>query len=445
MSVTRLEVVVGGKEVATLASEDGFEHHLTYRPEAKPEDFISLVMPVRTETWSWPSLHPFFQMNLPEGFLLSTLKEQLGPHLGSRPLDLLAVVGRNSIGRVQVASASGLEASGATLDLQKLLHGERSIDVFMELLHTYAASGVSGVVPKFLSPEARALFRKGTVKTKRLIVKGSSEKLPYLALNEHLGMQVATRSGAATARTKVSDDGQVLVVERFDVSEEGVRLGFEDCCSLLGLAPEDKYNSTWERVARLVADFVPDPQLAASREQLALTLLLTYALGNADCHTKNLALLYSHENDVRLAPIYDMLTIIAYDSYAQNPPGMFIGGRKSWTPGKALGIYLQHLGFEPPRQRELVDSVLQAVSDTFPELLYHIRNTPGFAPVGTRMVSEWTEGLGRLSDHASIVVPDLLARAKAEGITPLAAEPRPPQRTGESPLLGRRGRSRPVS
>jgi serine/threonine-protein kinase HipA len=444
MSVTRLEVFVSGKEVATLASEDGFEHHLTYRPEATPEDFVSLVMPVRPETWSWPSLHPFFQVNQPEGFLLSTLKEQLGPHLGSRPLDLLAVVGRNSIGRVQLGSG-GLGASTATLDLRELLHGERSIEVFMELLHTYAASGVSGVVPKFLSPEARALFRKGTLKTERHIVKGSSEKLPYLALNEHLGMQVAARSGAAAARTQVSDDGQVLVVERFDVTEEGVRLGFEDCCSLLGLAPDDKYNSTWERVARLVDDFVPEAQLAASREQLALTLLLTYALGNADCHTKNLALLYSHENNVRLAPVYDMLTTIAYDSYAKNPPGMFVGGRKSWTPGKALSIYVQHLGFEPPHLRELVDRVLQAMSDTFPDLLNHIRNTPGFAPVGTRMVSEWTAGLTRLSDHTSIVVPDLLALAKAEGVTPAAAEPRPPQRTEESVLLGRRGRGRRAS
>jgi serine/threonine-protein kinase HipA len=124
---------------------------------------------------------------------------------------------------------------------------------------------------------------------------------------------------------------------------------------------------------------------------------------------------------------------------------MFVGGRKSWTPGKALGVYLQHLGFEPSRQREPVDRVLQAVSDTFPELIYHIRNTPGFAPVGTRMVSEWTEGLARLSEHSSIVVPDLLARAKAEGVASAAAEPRPPRRTGESPLLDRRGRSRRAS
>ena len=195
MSVTRLAVFVAGKPVATLASDDGFAHHLTYRPEANPEDFVSLVMPVRPETWSWPTLHPFFQVNLPEGFLLATLKTQLGPHLGGRPLDLLAVVGRNSIGRVQVAAAGTLEESGAAIDLQSLLHGEQSTLVFMELLSAYAASGVSGVVPKFLLPQDQALFRRGTLKTQRYIIKGSSDKLPFLALNEHLGMQVAARSG----------------------------------------------------------------------------------------------------------------------------------------------------------------------------------------------------------------------------------------------------------
>lgn len=444
MSITRLDVFVSGRLVATLASEEGFAHHLTYRPDARPEDFVSLVMPVRPETWSWPTLHPFFQEHLPEGYLLSVLKEQLGPHLGSRPLDLLAVIGQNSIGRVQLAPRAGLAAPATTLDLAGLLHGDNSVEVFMELVHTYAASGVSGVIPKFLSPETRTLFRKSSLNTERHIIKGSSSTLPYLALNEHLGMRIAARAGAAAARTQVSDDGQVLVVERFDVAREGGRLGFEDCCSLLGLAPEDKYNSTWERVARLIDDFVPAAQLTDSRAQLALTLLLTYALGNADCHTKNLALLYSNESDIRLAPVYDMLTSLAYDSYAKNPPGMYVGGRKSWTPGKALGIFLQHLGFDPSRQRELANRIQQAMSDTFPELLDHIRNTPGFAPVGTRMVTEWAKGIQRLSNRVTVTEPNLIELARAQGIEPAAAKPAARGRAGESPLMGRRQRRRPL-
>lgn len=92
-----------------------------------------------------------------------------------------------------------------------------------------------------------------------------------------------------------------------------------------------------------------------------------------------------------------------------------VGGRKIWRPGKALAVYLQHLGFEPPHQRQLFERVLEAVSETFPELLHHIHHTPGFSPVGTRMVSEWTKGLARLSDRTSIVVPDLLAIARTQG------------------------------
>lgn len=235
----------------------------------------------------------------------------------------------------------------------------------------------------------------------------------------------------------------MLVVERFDVAEDGSRLGFEDCCSLLGLAPEDKYQSTWERVARLVGDFVAQEQLVQANEQLARTRLLTYALGNANCHTKNLALLYTSTEDVRLAPVYDMLSILAYDAYSRNEPGMFVGGRKDWRPGKALGQFLkQALGIEPARQRELTGQVCQAVVDTFPELMTRSRDVPGFAPVAARMVNEWNAGLSRLAPHTSIVVPDLNAVAKDDGLTPAAARQRPRRRSGESPLLGRRRSAR---
>ena len=85
-------------------------------------------------------------------------------------------------------------------------------------------------------------------------------------------------------------------------------------------------------------------------------MLLTYALGNADCHTKNIGYVYTSMRDVRLAPIYDMLSIRVYDFYANNPPGMSIDGRKTWTPGKSLWKVLQqHFGIEPAQQRALAD------------------------------------------------------------------------------------------
>jgi serine/threonine-protein kinase HipA len=446
VSVTQLEVRIGERTVATLSSSDGFEHHLTYRPAMPAEAFVSLVMGVRPESWSWPALHPFFQMNLPEGYLLSLLKERMGPLMGSRPLDLLAVVGANMIGRVSLHLPGESSPARGNPDLGALLAAPRSLDLFHELMREYASSGVSGVVPKFLSPQLQGTFRKASIATERYIVKGSSEALPFLALNEHLCMRAAARTGAEVAGTQVSDDGQVLLVHRFDVADDGRRLGFEDLCSLLGLTSDDKYNSNWDRVAARVRELVPTPHLHGSNEQLARTLLLTFALGNADCHTKNLGLLYSTEADVRVAPIYDMLSIRIYERYANNDPGMFIGGRKSWDPGRALGIYLrQQLGIEPTRQRQLIEQVCDALSDTLSELHHHAAHTPGFGDIAARMLYEWNEGSKRLGTRSAITVPDLVAASAGRGIHAKRTRAAARRRTGESPLLGRRGRKPPPS
>lgn len=446
----RLNVFASGRRVATLSSPDGFEHHLTYDRDAAASDFVSLLMPVRPQSWTWPALHPFFQVSLPEGFLLDVLREQLGPHLGAHALHLLSVTGHNTIGRIQVSAGESVTGSAALLDLAPLLHGAESAKVFMRLLRDYAASGVSGVVPKFLNPASPALFRKGSLTTERHIIKSSAAALPFMALNEHLCMEVARRTGFAAAATQVSEDGQVLVVERFDSdARSGQRQGFEDCCSLLGLTPGDKYNATWERVARLVREWVAPVRHRAAMEQLAITLLLTYALGNADCHTKNLGLLYSNLDDVRVAPVYDMLSTRAYDQYADNPPGMYVDGRKSWQPGKSLWRMLQqHLQVEPARQRELVQTVCDATASVFPDLLQHTRHTPGFAIIGARMIWEWQKGLlrlqERLPEERQAAMPSFTTQALQAGVSePPKPERFAPERSGESPLLGRR-RSRPL-
>lgn len=443
----KLNVFVNRTPVAVLDSSDGFAHVLTYRPETTEDEFVSLLMPVRSQSWAWPALHPFFQVSLPEGFLLAVLKEQLGPHLGASPLDLLAVVGKNTIGRVRVSASESTVVEAAGFELTQLLHGNNSPAAFLELVRRYATSGVSGVVPKFLTPETQALFKKASVATDRYIIKGSSERLPFIALNEYLCMEVARRTGYPTPRAEVSDDGQAIVVERFDIDDEsGQRYGFEDACSLLGLAPEQKYQPTWERVARLTREFVADEHMRAAQEQLAVTLLLTYALGNADCHAKNLAYIYTSMRDVRLAPIYDMLSIRVYDFYASNPPGMFIDGRKTWAPGKALWRVLQqHMGVEPGRQRELTDRVTEAVSSVVPDLLHRVQHTPGFRAIGARMLWEWHRGLRRLDERITVPVPDIVGAATNAGIEPpVPPAEYVPERIGGSPLLAPRRRKKPI-
>jgi serine/threonine-protein kinase HipA len=70
-------------------------------------------MPVRAESYVWKKgLHPFFQMNLPEGYKKDRIRETLGPHADVTDMGLLALTGANSIGRVQVVPRGTLRRSG---------------------------------------------------------------------------------------------------------------------------------------------------------------------------------------------------------------------------------------------------------------------------------------------------------------------------------------------
>ena len=258
-----LLVYVLGREVATLEAMGDFRSSMTYRDGVAAEDFVSLTMRVRRDPYVWDDvLHPVFQMNLPEGYLLQVLQEQFGPHIGASPMALLSVIGRNMIGRIQVAPpGAALDEPPRPLDVADLLQGDNSEEAFAELVRQHATSGVSGVVAKFLDSDTGSVeigpHKKTTLLTHRHIVKGSSRLLPFVSLNEHLCMQV-TRRVMPAASTEVSRDGQALVVHRFDVDEHGARLwGMEDFCALLGLRPAAKYETTWERIARAVRDHVP--------------------------------------------------------------------------------------------------------------------------------------------------------------------------------------------
>lgn len=406
----KLAVYVLGREVAILEQVGDFKSVMTYHANTAPDDFVSLTMPVRTESYVWDDqLPPVLQMNLPEGYLLQVLQEQFGPHVGASPIALLSVIGRNMVGRIQVAAPGAtLNEPANAIEVATLLRGDNSEAAFAELVRQHAASGVSGVVPKFLDAENESggtTYKKISVVTRRHIIKGSSHALPFIALNEHLCMQVAARV-MPTAKTDVSDDGQALVVHRFDVDADGQPLcGMEDFCSLLGLRPAAKYDATWERIARAVRDHVPGERRLETFRQFATALLLTYALRNADCHAKNIALLYTSRADAHLSPAYDMLTTNVYAGYQHNPPGIAFMGKKTWTHGKNLRNFIASTFGIPPREQTLiVEAISDAVADVAPQVRQSMLQHSGFEDIGKRMLAAWAEGVQGLRDQRTYAV-----------------------------------------
>ena len=445
----QLSVYVLGRAAATLEQSGDFKSVLTYHPQVAPDDFVSLTMPVRTESYVWDDqLPPVLQMNLPEGYLLQVLQEQFGPHIGASPIALLSVIGRNMVGRLQVAAPGAVLSEPAKpIEVAALLKGDNTEAAFAALVREHATSGVSGVVPKFLDAQMTssedgaplAWHKKVSLVTRRHIIKGSSAQLPFVALNEHLCMQVASRV-MPTAKTEVSDDGQALVVHRFDVDEHGqAHWGMEDFCSLLGLRPAAKYDTTWERIAKAVRDHVPGSQRLHTYRQLATTLLLTYALRNADCHAKNLALRYTCRADVHLSPAFDVLTTSVYAGFQHNPPGIEFMGKKTWTPGKNLQRFIAAtFGIQPKEQQHMVQAISDAVADVGHLVRQAMAQHPGFEDVGKRMLMAWTEGVQGLRDQRVYAVGEWAAGDAFEGFSPPPKQKIEINKIGHSPLLGKR-------
>lgn len=440
-----LSVHVQGREVATLEAVGDFKSAMTYHQGVAAEDFVSLTMHVRAGSYIWDDvLHPVFQMNLPEGYLLQVLQEQFGPHVGASPTALLSVIGRNMIGRIQVAApGADLNTPAKPLDVAGLLQGDNSEEAFAELVRQHATSGVSGVVPKFLDSEAgkpgTGPHAKTTVLTHRHIIKGSSRLLPFVSLNEHLCMQVSRRV-MPTAVTDISQDGHALVVHRFDVDDSGERLwGMEDFCALLGLRPAAKYDTTWERIARAVRDHVPVTNRPGVFRQMATLLLLTYALRNADCHAKNIALLYTCRDDVHLAPTYDLITTAAYPDYAKNPPAISFMGRKTWDPGKSLQIFITAtFGLTVREQSDIVDRIGTAMVEVGPQVRQAMVEHPGFDEIGRRMLSSWQEGLAGLRSKRTYALDNAAMGEAFTGISEPASARTGGKVLGRSELMGKR-------
>src|SRR5208283_2569732 len=170
----KLNVHVLDKHVGVLEQVGDFRSVMAYTPDAAPENLVSLTMPVRTESYPWDDeLHPIFRMNLPEGYLLQVLQEEFGPHIGASPVALLSVIGRNMVGRLQVAPPGGaLDEPAKPIEVAELLKGDNSEEAFSHLVREHARSGVSGVLPKFLDtaakkPRGLGAHQKATLLTHR--------------------------------------------------------------------------------------------------------------------------------------------------------------------------------------------------------------------------------------------------------------------------------------
>lgn len=374
-------------------TSDQKQYVFAYDPSASsPVDQVSLTMPVRLESWESKNLHPVFQMNLPEGALLDAIRRAVAKLAGEDDLTILRVTGGNQIGRNRF-SLPGDQSPGVVEtreSLDDLLSYPDTAELFHDLVSRYALrSGVSGVQPKVILEASE----RGTATVGGYIVKSWGAEYPHLAANEFFCMTAAKKAGLPVPDFRLSENGGLFVMKRFDIADDGRSLGFEDICSLQALGTSQKYGSTYERVGRTIKDFVSPEFIQKAREQFFSSLMLSCIVRNGDAHLKNFGVLYGHPGTpVRLAPVYDVVTTVAY--IQKDVPALTLAGTKKWWPRKMLEQFaVAHLALPVGRVSQIIVEVSEAVAGTREMVSAYRGDNPAFRDVGGAMLSAWESGL----------------------------------------------------
>ena len=350
-----------------LARESQFVFN--YRSD-RPETEISLTMPLRSKSYSANILPGAIRQNLPEGFLKDWIVEHFAKVTKMDDMTVLAISGREVIGRVRsLMTENENPTEFRSESLSDILSWKGTEDLFDHLANQYAlASGISGIQPKVLVAsrvhEANDSIDKVSMKNRSLIIKSSGFDYPDLAENEFNCMSIARKAGLQTPNFWLSDDKKLFVIERFDLSEEGY-LGFEDMTSLMNKQNEDKYNSSYEDVAKAIGLFASPAHVTESLLEFFKSVTLSLALRNGDAHLKNFGLLYTNPQteDCRLSPLYDVVNTTSYiptDSLA-----LKLNKTKSWPTRQDLIDFgqthcrLQHAS-------EIVDQIVDVAQSWTP-------------------------------------------------------------------------------
>jgi serine/threonine-protein kinase HipA len=367
--VRELEVRVNQKPGGRLLRASQY----TFAYDQAAEAPISQIMPLEDRAFVDGELFAVMDMNLPEGFLLAAIRDR-SPKAPPTKMHLLALIGRNGIGWLEYERPGHRPARRAPgVDRKRLLKDGvgRKKKLFRELVDAYLSTGagLSGVQPKILVPE------RSTVPVPNLLVKVAADDYPGLAANEHLCLEVARRAGLSVAKHALSDDGELLVIDRFDLRADGQRLGFEDIAALLdlrvgGALSNRKYKGSYEDVAAVIAQF--SSQLEDDLSSLFRAVVLAVLLRNGDAHLKNFALLYD-QTRCWLAPLFDQVTTTLYayeraDGQRVTDRTMALKLRRGETRrGYPLPAELLSFGRDVcrvARPREAIEPLFDAMRDT---------------------------------------------------------------------------------
>ncbi len=329
---------------------------------------------------------PYFEMFLPEGYLYEIFKQMLTKEYGYIDDYLVfSLLCSNIEARISFHSEFDMLDFHA-VDIDDILQND-SEDTFNKLLHTFLdKNAISGVQPKTV-----ALVKdKETLHIKEYIIKTWGAEYPYLAENEYFCLEAMKKAGLITAKTQLSKNKKFLLIENFIFQNEEV-FGFEEVLSLMDKNRDNKYQGSYEQIAKIIMRFCSNKTEAL--KSYYKTVIMNFLLKNGDAHLKNFGLLFTKDfSKVSCAPVYDVVTTTAY--IFKDRPALTLDGKKIWHSKQTLVIFGQKSCLLTKQEASsFYEECKGVLKESILSLEQYIKDNPHFHTIGSRMLDSWKDSL----------------------------------------------------
>ncbi|MDE5465932.1 type II toxin-antitoxin system HipA family toxin [Bradyrhizobium sp. CSS354] len=292
---------------------------------------LSLSMPLAAEEHGPSAVQAFLWGLLPDNERVLERWARRFQVSARNVFALISHVGEDCAGAVQFVTPDRLEAlRGGAEDKVEWLDETAIAKRLQTLREDHAAWRLPRDTGQFslagAQPKTALLLQKGKwgIPSGRIptthILKPPTGHFDGHAENEHICLMLARHLGLPVADTQVMHFGKeiAIVIERYDRQFSGneiVRVHQEDICQALGILPTMKYQNDGgpspADVIGLLRTYSTDR--VADVDTFVDALGFNWLIAGTDAHAKNYSLLLAGGPHVRLAPLYDIASILPYD------------------------------------------------------------------------------------------------------------------------------------
>lgn len=243
---------------------------------------------------------------------------------------------------------------------------EQMQELALQVVRSQAA--VTGVQPKLslgLSPgKSKGDPKRFTIVGLwgNYILKPPSPDYPQLPEVEDLTMHLAAIAKIPVvphSLIRLQSGSLAYITRRVDRVKEG-KLHMEDLCQLTERLTEDKYQGSYEQIAKAIWEYSVQPGLDVVNffEQV----LFSFLTGNADMHLKNFSLIHLPVRGPVLSPAYDMVATALVNPADTEDLALTLNGKKKKLRREDFTAAFQTAGLDDRQQENIFRKMERAQS-----------------------------------------------------------------------------------